>query len=103
MQKSKGDIRPFLHKTKSSRKGRLQLFDELKNSGIAIGRETYSEVTGYLFEKFVVSLFNPSYFTLWEWRSDKFCDPVYPGNFLISNFTSRRNLKVCILPLMQIQ
>jgi hypothetical protein len=37
-----------------------------------------SEVKGYEFEKFVVSLFDNEYFNLLEWRSVKFHDGVFP-------------------------
>lgn len=40
--------------------------------------QTESEHKGYLFEKYIVSLFNTDYFTLLEWRSDKSVNGIFP-------------------------
>ena len=41
-------------------------------------QQTIDERKGYLFEQFVVTLFDREYFTLLEWRSDKCIDGIFP-------------------------
>jgi len=40
-------------------------------------QQTIDERKGYLFEQFVVTLFDREYFTLLEWRSDKCIDGIF--------------------------
>ncbi len=41
-------------------------------------QDNESEIKGRQFEEYVVRLFNPDYFTLLEWRSDKRVNDIYP-------------------------
>lgn len=56
---------------------------EPKNQNIAKKIELKNQEKGTEFEKFVVKLFNPDYFHLIEWRSDKSIDGIFP---LMSKF-----------------
>ncbi|HLY70824.1 MAG TPA: hypothetical protein VKR53_13925 [Puia sp.] len=51
------------------------------------------EEKGYDFEKFIVSRFQPEYFNILQWRSDKFVDGRYPlsnlGPDLVFEYRSR--------------
>lgn len=55
-----------------------QLENQAENDNIKQESFDENKAKGDAFERFVVKNFDPKYFTLQEWRSDKYVDGIYP-------------------------
>jgi hypothetical protein len=65
-------------KSRKLMKDQYQILKPTPNDPRPKNIQTESEHKGYLFEQYIVSLFNTDYFTLLEWRSDKSINGIYP-------------------------
>jgi hypothetical protein len=74
------DLKSYFIRSKRALKERYSLSQEHISTNYkgSTNKQTESANKGYLFEQFVVSLFVSEYFTLLEWRSDKYINGIYP-------------------------